>query len=366
MEPRNRFHALCPYFAMFPESFAERWITELTRPGDVVLDPFSGRGTTALSALLLGRRAVACDTNDVAYCLTRAKTSAPTLRGLKRRINNLENKYDPDTWRKEARQCDPFFHLAFSRRTLAQLLYLRRVVRWEKQSLDAMVASLVLGSLHGDNRPRSNYLSNQMPRTISTKPAYSLRFWQERGLRPPDRDVFAVLYKMAAFRYKTPPPSGEARVLHDDMRKLAWHKDTLPGPIRCVVTSPPYFNLTSFEEDQWLRRWFLGGPSHPTINRISPDDRHRFHDSYWRFISDIWRVLGQVMAPRSHVVIRIGSKRVDTDHLERMLTASSRFARRRVKLAGKEISKLKNRQTPAFRPGSTGCTVELDCRYYLP
>ena len=35
---RNRFHALCPYFAMFPEGFAEKWINELTDPGDLVVD----------------------------------------------------------------------------------------------------------------------------------------------------------------------------------------------------------------------------------------------------------------------------------------------------------------------------------------
>ena len=52
---RHRFHSMCPYFAMFPESFAERWIKRLTRPGETVLDPFSGRGTTALTALLNGR-----------------------------------------------------------------------------------------------------------------------------------------------------------------------------------------------------------------------------------------------------------------------------------------------------------------------
>ncbi len=62
---------------MFPESFAERWIKRLTKPGETVLDPFSGRGTTALTALLCGRNAISSDVNDVAICLTKAKTSPP-------------------------------------------------------------------------------------------------------------------------------------------------------------------------------------------------------------------------------------------------------------------------------------------------
>ena len=53
---RHRFHSICPYFAMFPESFAEYWIAALTKPSDLVLDPFSGRGTTATCALLMDRR----------------------------------------------------------------------------------------------------------------------------------------------------------------------------------------------------------------------------------------------------------------------------------------------------------------------
>ena len=77
---RHRFHSLCPYFAMFPETFAEYWIKKLTRPDETVLDPFSGRGTTALTALLCGRNAISSDVNDVAVCLTKAKTTPTTRR----------------------------------------------------------------------------------------------------------------------------------------------------------------------------------------------------------------------------------------------------------------------------------------------
>lgn len=38
---RHRFYALCPYFAMFPETFAEYWIKRLTKPNEIVLDPLA-------------------------------------------------------------------------------------------------------------------------------------------------------------------------------------------------------------------------------------------------------------------------------------------------------------------------------------
>ena len=85
---RHRFHSMCPYFAMFPESFAQKWISELTSDNDIVLDPFCGRGTTPFCAVEMGRRAIASDVNDVAVCLTRAKTAAPSLGVLRRRITS--------------------------------------------------------------------------------------------------------------------------------------------------------------------------------------------------------------------------------------------------------------------------------------
>lgn len=360
---RHRFHALCPYFAMFPEAFAETWIERLTKPNDVVLDPFSGRGTTAFQAVLMGRRAVACDVNDVAYCLTQAKVCAPGLSVLRRRITQLERCFDAPKFRRAADNCPDFFHYAFCKSTLRQLLYLREVLNWRVSRLDGMVAALVLGSLHGEADKSKSYLSNQMPRTISTKPAYSIRFWKRRRLCPPERDVFSILRQRASYRYETPPPVGEAMVIHGDMRRLPYTDEELLGPIRCVITSPPYFDVTDFEEDQWLRLWFLGGPPYPTTGRLSRDDRHSFEARYWQFIGDMWRCLGTVLARKGHVVIRIGSRKLPPAVLSRKLTASSRLARRPVQLVGTEVSELKNRQTDQFRPGSTGCSVEVDCHF---
>ena len=51
------------HFATFPPEIPSRCIRATSRPGDVVLDPFSGAATTALVARGLGRRAVGIDLN---------------------------------------------------------------------------------------------------------------------------------------------------------------------------------------------------------------------------------------------------------------------------------------------------------------
>src|SRR4029077_21109128 len=92
---RHRFHSLCPYFAMFAETFVEKWVRRLVPRNAVVLDPFCGRGTAPFQALLMGRRAIGCDVNPVAYCVTRAKTNAPLASTVRRRLSALEKGYDP-------------------------------------------------------------------------------------------------------------------------------------------------------------------------------------------------------------------------------------------------------------------------------
>lgn len=362
---RHRFHALCPYFAMFPETFVETWIGRLTRRGEVVLDPFCGRGTTPFQALLMDRKAVAGDINPVAYCVTRAKTNAPTARALRRRFTELEGGFAHSSWEPQRRQMKTFFHAAYSPGTLRQLLYLRDTLRWADRDTDCMIAALTLGSLHGETEKSRFYLSNQMPRTISTKPAYSVRYWRERNLQPPDRDVFELLRNRLAFRYESDVPSGRGIVHLSDMRHLPRLIRGLDETIRCVITSPPYLDVTDFEEDQWLRLWFLGGPGFPTYGMVSQDDRHENAAAYWGLISDLWRTLGQILAPRADVVIRIGAKKFDTEGMGRRLQGTSVFSGRKAVLVSSETSVIRGKQTSSFRPGSKGCMNEADFHFRL-
>ena len=62
-----------PHPAVFPKELARRCILLGSRPEDLVLDPFSGSGTTGLAAAELNRRAVLIELNEeyAAYSKTR-------------------------------------------------------------------------------------------------------------------------------------------------------------------------------------------------------------------------------------------------------------------------------------------------------
>jgi hypothetical protein len=138
-----------------------------------------------------------------------------------------------------------------------------------------------------------------------------------------------------------------------------------PRPIRFVITSPPYFDTTSYEEDQWLRLWFLRGPPRPTYGLVSSDDRLENKVAYWRLIGDMWRSLAITVDPQADVVIRIGMKDTPPKEIAEALEASAMLAPRSVKLLHYEASAIKGRQTNAFRPGSKGVAVEVDCHFRM-
>jgi hypothetical protein len=351
---RHRFHSICPYFAMFPEAFATEWIDKLTQPGDLILDPFGGRGTTALTAILSGRGVVSTDINAVAYCLMLAKTSATQLRSFDRR-----------SWRSKGAAYPEFFLHAFHPSTLQQILYLRESLDWRATRSDSLIAALCLGSLHGDVSDAASYFSNQMPRTISTKPAYSVKFWKSRNLEPPLRDVFSILRAKAKYRYESTLPAGVSQIYNLDMRRLPSVREKFPGEIHTVITSPPYLDTTNFEEDQWLRLWFLGGPPSPSARRLSSDDRHSSESGYWAFIGDMWRMLGQILASDANVILRVGCRRTKPDVLAARIFAASKLTGRRAKLISTNVTEIKNSQIRAVNKSTLGCRCEIDCHIVL-
>lgn len=91
----HKLHSICSYMAMFPPTIPRYFVENCTKPGDVVLDPFSGRGTTPLEACLSGRVGIGNDLNPLAYYLTLAKVEVPPYERVLSRLRQLAEGYEP-------------------------------------------------------------------------------------------------------------------------------------------------------------------------------------------------------------------------------------------------------------------------------
>ncbi|MCL4393686.1 MAG: DNA adenine methylase [Chloroflexi bacterium] len=79
-------HGYYTYPAKFIPQLAARLIEELSEEGQTVVDPFMGSGTTAVEALVHGRRAVGVDINPVAFLVAKVKATPIQPERLEREI----------------------------------------------------------------------------------------------------------------------------------------------------------------------------------------------------------------------------------------------------------------------------------------
>lgn len=340
-----------------------RQLLAFTRPGDLVLDPFCGRGTTILESALHARRAIGTDLNLVAACVSGAKAEVPSLKEVLERLEDLEAQFLPG---QITRPGGEFFDYCFHPKTLDELLFLRATLDWRSHHVDRFVAAVALGVLHGEAHRSPNYFSNRMPRTISTKPEYSVRWWKERDLRPERREVFVILRSLCKMRLAVPAPSNMARVALEDARNCAKIFSSDRGNVRLLVTSPPYLDTTDYSEDQWLRIWFLGGSERPT-RRLNSDDRHRSREKYWDFLSEVWAGSKDLLAPDATIAIRIGGKKLDVEEITDGLSGSLRkgMARECRLIDAPHTSEIRRGQLNSFRPGTVGKRHEHDFVFRL-
>jgi hypothetical protein len=350
---------------MFPEEFVAKQLLAYSTRGDTVFDPFCGRGTTVFESLLNGRPAAGTDTNPVAACVAGAKSDPPLLRSVLARLDELVAVFDEEKHSHSG--TDGFFSACFHARTLSQVLFLRSRLKWKTSKVDRFISAVMLGCLHGESHKSPNYLSNRMPRTISTKPEYSVRWWAANHCQAPERDAFAIMRTLCEFRLSESALPLRGIVKLRDARRAGSAFPSLIEKVKLVVTSPPYLDTTDYREDQWLRLWFLGGPARPTRTRSS-DDRHRSDAKYWNFLAETWRGCSPLLHPKSVIVIRIGGTRLAKEDLFVGLKDSfaSALTEFRIHPVHRGLTtEIKNRQTNAFRPGTQPQRFEHDFAFEL-
>lgn len=297
-------HTICSYMAMFPPALPNHFIRKYSSEGDVVLDPFSGRGTTVLEACSLNRVGVGNDRNPLAYLLTKVKCNVPHKGRLLSRIEKLEKMFNPKLINIENE--DDNIRMIFSDYTLKQLVFLKNNLRWKKSNVDAFIAAMLLGVLHGNS---SGYLSVSMPNTFSMSPNYVKNYIAKNGLTKPNRNAFDILRRKLDRCYQRPITRGVA--FKQDVTKMTRIRDST---IDLIVTSPPYTRVIRYGQFNWIRLWFLG------TNGKNVDENLFFTqslDKYSHFMTDALREMKRTLKSGGRAIVVIGDvrdKSTDENH----------------------------------------------------
>lgn len=301
-EPRARLNNICPYFTMFPLDFPYSKLLK-ARFGDIVLDPFCGRGTTLYAARMLGLVAHGIDSNPVASAISRAKIVQTTTEAVLQELANiLESNISFDIPKGR------FWELAYHEKTLEQICKVRQALLERCDTSERIVLrAVLLGALHGPlpkNLKNAGYLSNQMPRTYSSKPRYSVNYWEKNNYHPCEIPVTEIVKRRVERYLKNAPSCPEGgTVRQGDARDFSSYKGI--NNVKWIITSPPYYGLNTYITDQWLRYWFVGGPDWPhyegnkQIEQGSPEE-------FALALSKVWDNCAKVCASGAVMYIRFG------------------------------------------------------------
>ncbi|MGC8635412.1 MAG: DNA methyltransferase [Candidatus Limnocylindrales bacterium] len=307
-------HPMCTYLAAFPAGLPHALIARYTRPGDVVLDPFSGRGTTPLQACAEGRVGVGNDLSPLAYLLTAAKVDPPQPAELAGRLGELRARWtDQATSPASAPDVPAEVAVCFHPRTLAQLRFLRSSISLSDRT-DRFLAAAVAGILHGRGH---GFLSGVMPNAFSLPSAYVCRYARAVGFHAESRDLFDLLEMKIRRLLRDPLPSMRGIALLGDARdagsrtRRALKGHSLPDRVRLVVTSPPYLRVVHYGASNWLRLWFLGLDPQALDARL--DHAHRT-EAWLRFLRETLADLQGALSDDAVVVLVLGDVESDGGH----------------------------------------------------
>lgn len=307
-----RWAGVGPYYAMFPVRFANAVVESYSNPGDVVLDPFAGRGTAVFSAASQERYGFGVEIHPVGWVYANTKLNAAPQIAVSERIEEIGRH----AWRyrNAALSLPEFFHYCFTIEVRQFLLAARQRLDWKRNRVDRTTMALLLVHLHGK---RTDSLSNQMRQAKSMSPSYAIKWWKSRQLQPPEINPVQFILNKLPWRYAKGTPDcvrswvyfGDCtRRLNDVARRLeAWE---LPKP-KLLVTSPPYYGVTNYFYDQWLRLWLLGGPGDARRVEDGPYRRKFEHrENYANLLRQAFAKAAQILDRDAVVYVRTDSREI--------------------------------------------------------
>ncbi len=346
----TRWSRLGPYYAMFPMDFAFNTINEFSNKGDSILDPFAGRGSSIYAGAMLGRDAYGIEINPVGWIYAEAKLNpAPKDEVIKR----LEYLYSlKGYYKKQSKQMSAFFQMCFCSDVLGLLLATRKHLDWRNNQTDVTLMALILDSLHGNI---GTSLSNKMHKTKAMGEYYSLNWWQKNNLaKPPEINPLELLLKKINWRYQKGIPSHKTQstvVLGESSQVLKQNNKKFS----LLFTSPPYYSVTNYHADQWLRLWLLGGKDKRVQQQSKNHGGFTDREHYYNLLDSIFSHSAALMTEKSVVYIRTDVRKFTKEVTLSIL--KKHFPYHRLSTYTKPISQGKG-QTRIFKnkPKNTGET----------
>ena len=295
-------HDIHRYSGKFIPQIAARAISLLTQPGELVVDPYCGSGTTLVESALLGRRAIGVDLSPLAVLIARVKITPIPEAALNRLVRTLGNALalcgvdsnlplfqDFSGKKVSGPERDPrwnheWYRKWFQPQVLRELLAIDLAIREVNDQATSDVARVAFSNiLRRSSNAHSGYPNVMFDKNAPVKESPTLPF-----LKTLQRNV-----EMVAALSSVSATWSDVKVIHGNATALPMTNDSVDA----VVSHPPYVGSVPYAEYgalslQWLGidpkqldRELTGG------RRQSRDVIQRFEDGYRHMLKETQRVL---------------------------------------------------------------------------
>ncbi len=309
----NSLHEIS-YRACFKPQLPGFFIYHLTEPGDVVYDPFAGRGTTPVEAALSGRVPRMSDLNPLSVLLTLPRLEPPGLDEVRNRLSTIRL----DRSRKADMDLSMFYHphTEGELTSLRDYLCMRREEGMEDRA-DRWIRMVATNRLTGHSPGFFSVYTLPPNQAVSRERQVLIN--RKRDQEPAYRDVKALILKKTRSllrdvgqreRELLASVRERAMVLSEDAARTSVLEDS---SVDLTVTSPPFLNIVQYSRDNWLRCWFNGIDAGEIEKKLTTPSSL---DEWERYMRRVFVELYRITADGGWVAFEVGEVRNGRVRLE--------------------------------------------------
>lgn len=300
------------YRACFKPQLPRFFIERLTQPGEMVYDPFMGRGTTPIESALLGRVPAGCDVNPLSVVLTRPRLHPPTVEQVRARLAQLPLDRPGD----EPKDLLVFYHPEVLRGVSSlRRHFIEREAAGALDPVEDWIRMVALNRLTGHSSGFFSVYTLPPNQAVSVQSQRKIN--ERRKQTPPPRDLRAIILKKtrqllgdvdAAVREQLAGVAPLARLQTGTSDRVP---DLASGAVSLVVTSPPFLDVVQYDADNWLRCWFLGLDAKSVRITMA-----RKLEDWQAAMTAVFHELARMLRAGGHVAFEVGEVRGGALRLE--------------------------------------------------
>ena len=301
------------YRACFKPQLPRFFISLLTKKGDIVYDPFSGRGTTVVEAGLSGRNVIANDANPLSRIMTEPRFFPPEYAAVEKRLLSI-----PRETSTADIDLSMFYHPDTEKEIVALRQYLiERHGASRDDMIDRWIAMVATNRLTGHSSGFFSVYTLPPNQAVSQKSQQRINV--KRNQVPEYRDTHRIILNKTKSLLRSLTPDEQknlnhagknARLLTEDSRNTP---EIIRGSVQLTVTSPPFLDIVQYRDDNWLRCWFNGLDDKEIGNRIT---MAKTVAGWSEVMGDVFKELYRITCPGGYVAFEVGEVRKRSIRLE--------------------------------------------------